>query len=233
MSAGGDDQADDEIEIATPIRLPRSEFEALAAGAGADASPALEATLDVVRAAVCTIGLRVQDADGRRLVHEGWVGDQAAVLLMAGAGELCEVVTMHPAFLPEAVARITALGPRPEAPGMVPLRLAQAEIDGLTAPDRNDRAIALERLAVGGLTQEAYDGARALASGLLARWELMVRWTPARGSAGRRGLHVIDSAAGLWLLEPVGADLLAWPVTSTAVWRLLIRSLPGDHELRV
>jgi len=199
--------------------------------------PALRAAAAALREPVCTMILRLQDADGRRQVHEGWIDGRTAVILLADAGDqgdeaaLCELAAVHPDFLPEAVARITRLGPRRGPAAVVPLRLRLPEIEELTSPDPADRAAAVERLAAAGLSENACNGARSLATGLVGRWELMLRWTPAPGSAGRRGIHVIDSDAGLWLLEPAGSDLLAWPVTATAIWRLLIRSLPGDDEL--
>jgi len=206
-----------------------------AAGAIVDGAPhpALAAGIAAIRGPACKLQLRVQDRAGRRHLHDGWINGEAAALLLAGDEEgLCELAVCHPVFLPEAIARITALGPRPRTPRLVPLRLQQAEIDGLTSPDREVRTSAREELARVGLSPDAHDAVCSITAAPASRWELVVRWDPAPRSAGRRGLHVIDSAAGLWLLEPVGPELVAWPVTPTTVWRLLISSLPQDEELR-
>jgi hypothetical protein len=44
-----------------------------------------------------------------------------------------------------------------------------------------------------------------------ARWQAVMRWLPAPGSAGQRAVQVIDTASGLLAVEPGGTGLAVWP----------------------
>lgn len=192
---------------------------------------ALRAGLRAVADPVCRLEVRMQHADGRREAHEGWVAGHAAALLLAADGGLLELVSVHPSFLPEALARLVGLGPGPRLEGAAPVRLTVRTINQLTGSDPRARSAAAEQLrrAAAGTDQQAT--AQALGGGVRCRWEAVVTWPAAAGVAGRRALHVLDTPAGPWLLEPAGAGLLAWPTTPTTVWRALTTLLPRDHEL--
>jgi hypothetical protein len=77
--------------------------------------PALEAGLDAVLNPVCRLEVRVADANGREDHGDGWVAGHAAGFLLPGQEGGCDFVVDHPGFVPERVARIVRLGPRPRA----------------------------------------------------------------------------------------------------------------------
>jgi hypothetical protein len=203
-----------------------------AAGAFRDGRyhPALAQGLDAVLNPVCRLEVRVADAHGREDHGEGWVAGHAAGFLVPVQGGLWEFAVTHPGFVPERLARIVGLGPRPRVPTAGPVEFGTELLDELTASDPGRRIGALRRVLDGG-PEEARAVARALAGGLRSRWEVVVRWLPAPGSTGQRAMHVIDSETALWAVEPGGTGLVVWPTTPTAVWRLLVTLLPRDEEL--
>jgi hypothetical protein len=78
--------------------------------------PALEQGLDAVLNPVCRLEVRVADAHGREDHGDGWVAGLAAGFLLPAQGRLCDFAVLHPSFVPERLARIVGLGPRPRAP---------------------------------------------------------------------------------------------------------------------
>jgi hypothetical protein len=82
-----------------------------------------------------------------------------------------------------------------------------------------------------GTSADAWPAARALTTGLRARWEVVARWLAAPNSSGQRAMHVIDTETTLWAVEPAGTGLVVSPTTPTAVWRSLVTLLPRDEEL--
>lgn len=196
-----------------------------------DPSPVVSAGVAAVADPVCRLALHVQHADGGREAHEGWVAGYAAALLLAGDDNLYELVSVHPSFLPEAVARLVGLGPRPRVLDAAPMRLTAATVDELTSGDPARRAAARGRLLDAASVEGERATAEALGAGTRRRWEAVITWDPAPGAAGKRAVHVIDTTAGLWLLDPAGEGLLAAPTTPTGIWRLLTILLPRDREL--
>jgi hypothetical protein len=192
--------------------------------------PALEQGLDAVLNPVCRVDVRVADAHGGEDHCDGWVAGHAAGFLLPADEELCAFVVVHPSFVPEQLARIVGLGPRPRASTARPLELATELLDELTASDPGRRADAPQPVPDTS-SEEAWAIARTLATGFRARWEVVVRWLPAPGSSGQRAMHVIDTETTLWAVEPGGTGLLVSPTTPTAVWRLLVTLLPRDEEL--
>jgi hypothetical protein len=194
-------------------------------------APAISAGVDAVVAPICRLVLRIQNPAGRQEQHEGWISGAVAAFLLATEGALCELVNVHPSFLPEAVARVVGLGPRPRLTGTVPVLLDVPTMDALAGPDHERRAAATDQLLATATRAEEQATARALGGGILCRWEAVMTWDPARDSQGRQAMHVVDTPSGMWLLEPAGDRLLASPTTPTVVWRLLIGLLPRDREL--
>jgi hypothetical protein len=161
---------------------------------------------------------------------EGWVAGHAAGFLLPVQGKRCELVVVHPGFVPERLARTVGLGPRPRAPTARPVALGTGLLDELTAPDPGRRAGALQRVPDPG-PEAALAVAHAIATGFRARWEVVMRWLPAPGSTGRRAMQVIDTETSLWAVEPADTGLMVSPTTPTAVWRRFVTLLPGDDEL--
>jgi hypothetical protein len=192
--------------------------------------PALEQGLDAVLNPVCRLEVRLADVHGRDAHIQGWVAGHAAGFLLPAQEGLDDFVVVHPGFVPDQLARIVGLGPRPRAPAATPLRLGTELLDELTAPDPARRTAA-PHSTLEGTSTEARAAARALATGLRARWEVVARWLPAPSSSGQRAMHVLDTEAGLWAVEPDAGGLVVWPTTPTAVWRLLVTLLPRDDEL--
>lgn len=192
--------------------------------------PAVEQGLDAVLNPVCRLQVRVADRHGREDHCDGWVAGHAAGFLLPVQGERWEFVVVHPSFVPERLARIVGLGPRPRAPTARPVELGTELLDQLTASDPGGRAGALQRVLNSG-PEDAQAIARVLASGFRSRWEVVARWRPAPGSTGQRAMHVIDTEATLWAVEPAGTGLVVWPTSPTTVWRLLVTLLPRDEEL--
>lgn len=182
---------------------------------------------------LCTVEISIEDADHHVESGRGWVSDDAAALLLDLPGGLHEFVTVHPSFLPAALARVVRLGPRPRVAN-VPLQVRNALLDRLLSPDESVRSTAVEELvaeipaAERELTTAA---AQALGSGLRHRWRVRIEWTSPDGSPGGRGVRVLDTEAGLWLTEPAVGVSVAWPTTPSAVWRTLISLLPRETDL--
>jgi hypothetical protein len=127
---------------------------------------------------------------------QGWVSHEAAALLLpARDDERRTLLALHPTVVPGALAPLVDLGPRPGG----------GDDREPCAPD----AIA----------------------DVVRRWRLVAEWRLPDETPGSDGLEVIDSATGLWLVtgapvaEPpdAAAELLAWPVTPTLVWRHIVR----------
>jgi hypothetical protein len=193
----------------------------------------LSASVKAISDPVCRVTTRIQDAGGRRQAHDGWVASAAAALLLGpdGNDHRYELANLHPAFLPEAIARLVGLGPRHRSVDAGPILLSPALLDDLTSPDAARRDTALNPVRSSAPHSMGQVTAQALGGRVIARWEAVATWEASRGSSGRRGIHVIDTTAGLWLVEPLSVDLLASPTTPSVVWRLLTTLLPRDDEL--
>lgn len=192
-------------------------------------APAVAAAADPVCA--CAVRRETLAAQPDELAVEGWVGGEAAVLLVPAEGQLVDVVATHPSALPETLARLVGLGPRPRQAVPVRLEVAEGRLDGLlragAAPARAD----VEQLLGEQVADDVVATVGSLAATARSRWQVAVRWQPAAGSVGERTVEVIDTANGLWLLGVEAGTLTLVPVTPTEVWRLLVRLLPRDEEL--
>jgi len=192
--------------------------------------PTLEEGLDAVLNPVCRLEVRLAGAHGRDDRCHGWVAGGAAGLLLPDREGLCEFVVVHPGFVPERLARVVGLGPRPRTQAAGPLELGTGLLDELTAADPGRRTGALQRV-LDGPPGPAGAVARALATGFRARWEAVMRWLPAPGSAGQRSVQVADTESTLWAVERAGIGLALSPTTPTAVWRRFVTLLPNADEL--
>jgi hypothetical protein len=182
------------------------------AGALTDGRPhdALRPALDAIADPVCELALERGDRSGR-----GWVSRDVAVLLVPAPGARVVLHQVPPVFLPDALARMNDVSPRPRVTPAVRLCYAPGELAQLLA----------------GTAEPAEDAARELVRGLREHWRITASWDPAPGSPGVRALEVIDTDAGLWLVVPDDPSVELWPTTPTAVFRLLTGLLPRDHEL--
>jgi hypothetical protein len=181
----------------------------------------LAAALAAIREPVCRLGMQRGDRRGR-----GWVGSAVAALLVpAGAGRLA----LHPVpttFVPDALARMNDVAPRPRVQPAVRLRYAPGDLARILATRDADEA---GRLA--GDEEGAAAAARTLVGALREHWRVEAAWEPGPESPGVRALEVLDTDAGVWLVIPDGPSVELWPSTPTMVFRLLTGLLPRDHEL--
>jgi hypothetical protein len=181
---------------------------------------ALSAALETIGAPVCELGLERGDRRGR-----GWVARHLAVLLVPAGERRLALHQAPPAFLPDMLARMNDVAPRPRAEPAVRLRYRAGDLARvLSGRDAAEAA----RLAGPG---EHGAAARALVSGLREHWRVEASWDPAQGSPGVRALEVLDTDAGVWLVVPDGGSVELWPSTPTTVFRLLTGLLPLDREI--
>jgi hypothetical protein len=131
-------------------------------------------------------------------------------------------IVVPPDFVPESLARLNDVGPRPRPQGAARLRVSVA---GLAT------ALAGRDAAAAELTGAEEDALRGILDALREHWRVEARWQPAEGSPGVRAVEVLDTDAGMWLVVPDGDHVELWPSTPTMVFRRLCALLPRDAEL--
>lgn len=162
---------------------------------------------------ICTVALVRGDREGTVVVDR----DGAHVTVPGQA------FTVPSDFLPEALARLNDLGPRPRVEDPSSLRLPAGTLaTALAAGDAAD-ANALEPAERARL--------HALIAARRGHWRAEVRWTPAPDAEGARAVEVLDTSGGVWLVVADGDDVELRPSTPTAVFRRLAALLPRDGEL--
>jgi hypothetical protein len=186
----------------------------IALGAGED-------VLAAVREPVCRLALQRGARQGR-----AWIDGQVAALVVPAPEGGLALHQVPPAFLPDALARMNDVSPRPRVEPAVRLRYAPGELAQVLAGRDAEQAA---RLA--GPEDAAAAAARTLVRTLREHWRVEATWEPAAESPGVRALEVLDTDAGVWLVIPDGASVELWPSTPTTVFRLLSGLLPRDHEL--
>lgn len=135
----------------------------------------------------------------RGLEMKGWMDTEAAMLLVPRGGELSELSVVAVGYLPDLLARLLELGPRPTPAGaevsVTPGTLAEA----IVAPGTPSRPTGLP--AVSG------------------HWELE---TSASGTPRpSERLEVADTDDGLREIVSEGTSVRIVPTTPSRVWRLL------------
>lgn len=175
--------------------------------------PRLADTLTaIVNPTICTLELR---QSGKTM--EGWADpSMAALLLPPDTDGRRTLASLHPSLLPEALARLVDLGPSPRAIRAEPLRAGESDLDRLLEGEPGGAAPGASPSC------DAF-GASSPASGPRRRWRLSTRWSLDDGRSGGAALEAIHTDDGIWLLEGEGDRLMAWPVTATTVWRLIVR----------
>jgi len=193
--------------------------------------PALVPALEALTDPVCEVSVTRSSDEGDLPGGEGGVALTAAGLLLDAPGGLRELVTVHPTFLPAALATIVRLGPRPRVDSE-PLHLPASALDGLLMGDPASRRQSAGNVGADIEAPAARAAVASLASTSWHRWAIVISWPARPGQPGERRLEVLDTPAlGVWILEPATGLVVLWPSTPTAVWRLLTLLLPGDEEL--
>ena len=167
--------------------------------------PRLAAALAPLYDPVCE--LRVEH--GTR-VCRAWVARDTAVLATPQPDARTRIVGVPAEFVPEALSRLVALGPRPRPDAPVRLDMAATDLARLLAT----------RERPGRLGHDAAEGAAidAIANGPTSHWRIVSRF----GADGGRAVEVLDTPAGLWLVRPEGDRVHLWPATATTVFTALV-----------
>jgi hypothetical protein len=177
--------------------------------------PRLAEALTPVRDPVCEV--RVEH--GTRVCH-AWVARDTALLVMPQPDARVRIVGVPTEFVPEALSRLVALGPRARPDAPVRLELRAADLARLLAV----------RERPGRLGSDAGEAAAldAIANGPTSHWRMQCRF----GADDGRVLEVIDTPAGMWLVRPGGDRVELLPATPTTVFAALVELLPDDADLR-
>jgi hypothetical protein len=180
------------------VLLTEQQWEELLARhrAGQETQPELAPALSAAARPTARIAL----ARGSRRCL-GWVDGAGAFLLVPRDKPLLELIPLPLTFLPDAIARLAELGPRP--------RSARETL----RPSAADLALALAGGApLPGLTP------------VERHWELQLT---GEGDEPLGSIEVLDTADGLWVVEPHGAEVTIRPSDATAVWRRLSALVRG------
>ncbi len=128
---------------------------------GPRAHPAIAGALAaIVRPELCTLELSYSGKAMR-----GWVSYDAAALLLPARDddeELRTLVQVHPTLLPEALARLVDLGPRPRATAAAPVPLDDDAVGTVNRRWRLAAAWTLDDGTAGGAGLEILDAASGL-----------------------------------------------------------------------
>jgi hypothetical protein len=201
-------------------RLLRGEHPDVLASAGALVDgrphPLLEPALHAVEAPLCSMKLERGTRSGAV-----WATPTAVALLVPREGRV-QLSSLPPLFLPDALARLNDLGPRPR---IEPARTIVLEPGALAT------AVATLSALGAGLDDEAAALLQRTLDGFREHWRIESRWQPTKDSPGVRVVEVIDTDAGMWSVVPDGRRVELWPTTPTKVFRALAGLLPRDHEL--
>jgi hypothetical protein len=206
---------------------PGPELESAGAVRGDTAHPALNVALKAVAEPHATL---VLERGARR--GYGWAGPEGvtALLLPMPDGRR-RLITVRTQFVPDALARINDVAPRPRVEPAVRIRLSAGELATALATRDPTRA-APDALAEDDPATDASAAFAALLASLTEHWRAESRWPPAEESPGVRSVEVLDTTAGLWLVIPDDPSVELWPTTPTMVFRALCGLLPFDHEVR-
>jgi hypothetical protein len=191
-----------------------------AAGAIVDGAPhpSLEPALQAVEQALCRMRLERGERTGAV-----WASPAVCAILVPQEGRL-RLSSFPTLFLPDALARVNDLGPRP--------RIEPARTIAI-APGDLANAIATRSAAGAGLPEDERELLQTTLDGLREHWRVEARWEPSPESPGVRVVEVVDTDAGMWSVIPDGSRVELWPTTPTKVFRALGGLLPRDHEIGV
>ena len=145
---------------------------------------------------------------GTRRGH-GWVGAEDAALVVPAANPAARRLHVVPTdFLPDALARLNDLGPRPEVRLASPIRFAPGVLAQLVATNGPE-----------------------LQGRVREHWRVDAVWHGPGGDVGGRSVEVLDTSEGLWLIVPVAGEVELTHVRPAEVFRLLCGLLPSAAEL--
>ena len=186
--------------------------------------PLLRPGLAAVAGSVASLQVLVAGPQDVRL-HHGWLSSGAALLTDLGDSTY-DFASVSAEFVPEAIARVTFVGPRPRLDdGSVVID--EAVLDDLASSSAPARASGVEALA--GLLAGWPTAAAAVRAGC---WHLAlvdVAFVEARRTVARR-LAWLDTDAGMLRIEADEHGPVLVPVGGTELWRAVVAVLPDDLD---
>jgi hypothetical protein len=198
----------------------------VAAGAVLDGvpHPALRPALAAVSGSLASLQVLVAGTDDVRL-HHGWLSNASALLTDLGDGTY-DFATTGGEFVPESVARLTHLRPRPRL-GAGSAVVDEAVLDDLASSTAATREAGAETLA--GLAAPWPSVAAAVRAGA---WQLSlvdVSFAAAGRTIARR-LAWVDTEGGMLRVEVDERGPVLVPATTSDVWRAVVAVLPEELD---
>lgn len=143
----------------------------------------------------------------------GRIEGDVARLLVPRASDL-EEIAVPVDVLPDALARLLDLGPRPLSPAAGAFRVSASTLsvalaggdDARSAPEEDDGEL---------------EALRALLGRGFAHWRVTIEGSPSTDDPQAAAVEVLDTPGGLWLLSPLPPEVELRPATSSAVFRRL------------
>jgi len=157
--------------------------------------------------------------EGRRAAGRLEAG--VARLLVPRGEDLEEIVVPEDA-LPDALARLLDLGPRPVSPAATPVRTSVEALAAALEPAGWEPA-----QPPGGGSAEDHEAIQGLLAAGHVHWRVEVREGPSSGAPHALDLEVLDTGVGLWLVQYDEAEVELSPATATAVFRRLAALVSG------
>ncbi len=190
------------------LELNDKQLDDLLAGGRPGGVPGLPArlgdTMGRLRDAPCELILE----RGTRRGH-GWVGAEDAALVVPAAHPAARRLHVVPTdFVPDALARLNDLGPRPDARLASPVRFAPGVLAQLVATNSPE-----------------------LEARVREHWRVDAVWQVPGGDVAGRSVEVLDTSEGLWLVAPVAGEVELTSVRPAELFRLLCGLLPSAAEL--
>ncbi|MFM6851089.1 MAG: hypothetical protein ACKOVB_18520 [Terrabacter sp.] len=186
--------------------------------------PLLRQALAAVAGSVASLQVLVAGPEDVRL-HHGWLSGDAALLTDLGDGTY-DFACVSTEFVPEAIARLTGVGPRPRL-GADSVVVDEAVLDDLASSSSRARAAGVDSLA--GLLAPWPDAAAAVRAG---GWHLAlvdVAFVDEGRTVARR-LAWLDTEAGMLRVEADDHGPVLVPVAGTQLWRAVVAVLPDDLD---
>lgn len=219
------DRAAGHVTTATDDVRRLSEAGVLVDGAPHSAvGPALEA----VAHPHAQITLTVASASGVH-VNQGWLSGVTGLLVDLGDGTY-ELRAVPVADVPEAAVRLAGLGSRPALPGG-DAGVSEQTLDDLASPAPDARRRGAAALVAAAPASWEPWGA-CVAAGQWSFTVLDAFWATRFASLANRRVAVLDTPAGLVLVEPGGSGLRLVPTTADELRRFVADVLPSEVEVR-
>jgi len=170
--------------------------------------PALEARLQPALNPVLELVVS-RDQDRTR----AWLGEDDVCLLVPAEGEWRRLVLVPAPALPELLADLVGLAPRPAPERREPLTATSPQLARLIAEQRGGRPTAQR-------AGELPDDVRLAVEGLRGHWRVAAHRP---GTAQGEMVEVLDASQGLWLVVPQNGEVALLPTDPATVWRHLTR----------